>query len=69
MAKWEKTKMFVAGVVFAILMMFLLGAHNTNEVGRYQITGSSGALFAVIDTSTGSVQTFDTRVTSTFQYR
>jgi hypothetical protein len=69
MDKWEKIKIFLAGAVFASLMIFLLGARSTNEVGRYQIAGSSGALFAVIDTTTGSVQTFDYRATTTFQYK
>ncbi len=70
MTKWEKAKVFIAGAAVAILMMVLLGATNTNGIGRYQLTGTTGTLFAIIDTTTGKVQTFiyDTRDRDHWEY-
>jgi hypothetical protein len=58
MTKWEKAKVFIAGAAVAILMMVLLGATNTNGIGRYQITSTTGTLLVIIDTTTGIAQTF-----------
>ena len=63
MTKWEKAKVFIAGVAVAILMMLLLGATGTNEIGRYQIAGSNGVYFAVLDTSSGRAQLFNAQIT------
>ncbi len=61
MSKYEKTKIFMLGMIVALLTIYLVGnntntanANPNNEVGRYQIVNLGGSYILAIDTKTGN---------------
>ena len=63
--KWvEKISFFLIGAVVIVAFLFLTGAADVPQIGRYQINSVSRGDFSdvyVIDTTTGAVKWWDTK--------
>jgi hypothetical protein len=63
--KWAtKISFFLIGAVVVFAFLFLTGATNVSQIGRFQITSVSRGDFSdvyVIDTTTGAVKWWDTK--------
>ena len=63
--KWvEKISFFLIGAVVIVAFLFLTGAADVPQIGRYQINSVSRGDFTdvyVIDTTTGAVKWWDTK--------
>jgi hypothetical protein len=60
----EKFTFFLIGAGVVMAFLFLTGAANVPQIGRYQIEGISRGDFSdvyVIDTTTGAVKWWDTK--------
>jgi hypothetical protein len=59
-----KISFFLLGAVVVLAFIFLTGASNVSQIGRYQINSVSRGNFTdvyVIDTTTGAVKWWDTK--------
>ena len=58
----EKSKVFLLGMLVAIVLMFLIGA-GKGQIGRYQISSLGGGRSEtfVVDTTTGVTKQIDDR--------
>jgi hypothetical protein len=59
-----KISFFLIGAVVVLAFIFLTGASNVSQIGRYQINSVSRGNFTdvyVIDTTTGAVKWWDTK--------
>ena len=59
-----KFSFFLIGAVVVLAFIFLTGASNVSQIGRYQINSVSRGNFTdvyVIDTTTGAVKWWDTK--------
>ena len=63
--KWvNKISFFIIGAVVVFAFLFLTGATNVSQIGRYQINSVSRGNFTdvyVIDTTTGAIKWWDTK--------
>lgn len=64
-SKWlTKISFFFIGAFVVFAFLFLTGATNVSQIGRYQINSASRGGFTdvyVIDTTTGAVKWWDTK--------
>jgi len=64
-SKWvTKISFFLIGAVVVLAFLFLTGATDVPQIGRYQINSVSRGDFTdvyVIDTTTGAVKWWDTK--------
>ena len=64
-SKWAtKISFFFIGAIVMFAFLFLTGANNVSQIGRYQINSVSRGEFTdvyVIDTTTGAVKWWDTK--------
>jgi hypothetical protein len=64
-SKWAtKFSFFLIGAAVVLAFIFLTGASNVSQIGRYQINSVSRGNFTdvyVIDTTTGAVKWWDTK--------
>ena len=64
-SKWvAKISFFLIGVIVVFAFLFLTGATNVSQIGRYQINSVSRGEFTdvyIIDTTTGAVKWWDTK--------
>ena len=64
-SQWAtKFSFFLIGAAVVLAFIFLTGASNVSQIGRYQINSVSRGNFTdvyVIDTTTGAVKWWDTK--------
>ena len=64
-SKWATNiSFFIIGTIVMFAFLFLTGANNVSQIGRYQINSVSRGDFSdvyVIDTTTGAVKWWDTK--------
>ena len=64
-SKWATNiSFFIIGTIVMFAFLFLTGANNVSQIGRYQINSVSRGEFTdvyVIDTTTGAIKWWDTK--------